>query len=101
MQKHYTSPGKLAGQGGSAGGILIGRAITERPDIFAAAMANRTEAGLPLWKRLAYVAITRAQERLFWVTRAALARPRAGLSVDDLAAESLPLELSAPESESE
>lgn len=33
----YTSPGKLAGKGGSAGGILIGRAITERPDLFAAA----------------------------------------------------------------
>jgi prolyl oligopeptidase len=33
----YTSPAKLAGKGGSAGGILIGRAITERPDLFAAA----------------------------------------------------------------
>ena len=34
----YTSPGHLAGQGVSAGGILIGRAITERPDLFAAAI---------------------------------------------------------------
>jgi prolyl oligopeptidase len=33
----YTSPQRLAGKGGSAGGILIGRAITERPDLFAAA----------------------------------------------------------------
>lgn len=33
----YTSPAKLAGRGGSAGGILIGRAITDRPDLFAAA----------------------------------------------------------------
>jgi prolyl oligopeptidase len=33
----YTSPAKLAGKGGSAGGILIGRAITERPDLFAGA----------------------------------------------------------------
>lgn len=33
----YTRPAKLAGKGGSAGGILIGRAITERPDLFAAA----------------------------------------------------------------
>ena len=33
----YTSPKKLAAQGGSMGGILIGRAITERPDLFAAA----------------------------------------------------------------
>src|SRR5260221_11365110 len=30
----------LAGQGGSAGGILIGRAVTERPDLFAAALIN-------------------------------------------------------------
>ena len=32
----YTTPERLAGQGGSAGGILIGRAITERPDLFGA-----------------------------------------------------------------
>ena len=38
VKRKYTSPGKLAGQGGSAGGILIGRAITERPDLFAAAL---------------------------------------------------------------
>jgi prolyl oligopeptidase len=39
LVKHgYTSPNKLAGQGGSAGGILIGRAFTERPDLFAAAL---------------------------------------------------------------
>lgn len=37
VQQGYTSPAKLAGRGGSAGGILIGRAITERPDLFAAA----------------------------------------------------------------
>ena len=36
----YTSPGKLAGTGTSAGGILISRAITERPDLFAAAVCN-------------------------------------------------------------
>lgn len=40
VKQKYTSPAKLAGQGGSAGGILIGRAITERPDLFAAAIAN-------------------------------------------------------------
>ncbi len=33
----YTSPAKLAGSGTSAGGILIGRAITTRPDLFGAA----------------------------------------------------------------
>jgi prolyl oligopeptidase len=34
----YTSKAHLAGQGTSAGGILIGRAITSRPDLFAAAL---------------------------------------------------------------
>jgi prolyl oligopeptidase len=34
----YTSKDKLAGTGGSAGGILIGRAITERPDLFRVAV---------------------------------------------------------------
>jgi prolyl oligopeptidase len=38
VKRGYTSPSKLAGQGGSAGGILIGRAFTERPDLFAAAL---------------------------------------------------------------
>ncbi|HET9405855.1 MAG TPA: prolyl oligopeptidase family serine peptidase [Candidatus Sulfotelmatobacter sp.] len=36
----YTSPSKLFGIGDSAGGILIGRAIEERPDLFAAAVAE-------------------------------------------------------------
>ncbi|HEX5103199.1 MAG TPA: prolyl oligopeptidase family serine peptidase, partial [Pirellulaceae bacterium] len=36
----YTSPGKLAGAGGSAGGILIGRSITEHPDLFGAALVE-------------------------------------------------------------
>lgn len=36
----YTSSPKLAGEGGSAGGILIGRAFTERPDLFAAAITD-------------------------------------------------------------
>jgi prolyl oligopeptidase len=34
----YTSSAHLAGEGGSAGGITIGRAITERPDLFGAAL---------------------------------------------------------------
>jgi len=36
VKQGYTSPAKLAGKAGSAGGILIGRSITERPDLFAA-----------------------------------------------------------------
>ena len=40
IAKGYTSPKKLAGTGTSAGGILISRAITERPDLFAAAICN-------------------------------------------------------------
>jgi prolyl oligopeptidase len=36
----YTSPQHLAGEGTSAGGIAIGGAITERPDLFGAALDN-------------------------------------------------------------
>lgn len=38
IEKKYTSPVRLAGEGESAGGVLIGRSITERPDLFAAAL---------------------------------------------------------------
>ena len=38
VTQKYTSPSRLAGEGGSAGGILIGRAFTERPDLFGAAI---------------------------------------------------------------
>ncbi|MGA8639782.1 MAG: prolyl oligopeptidase family serine peptidase [Candidatus Sulfotelmatobacter sp.] len=38
IEHKYTSPARLAGTGTSAGGILIGRAITSRPDLFAAAI---------------------------------------------------------------
>ena len=54
------------------------------PDIWAASRAGRMEAGIPLWKRLTYVAITRAQNRLFWVTRNRLALPESPLAVTDL-----------------
>ena len=67
------------------------------PDISAAAWSNRSEAGIPLWKRLAYVAITRAQERLFWVTKARLARPSAPLGTDDLDGPVADLALAAEE----
>lgn len=37
VKNGYTSPGRLAVRGGSAGGIFAGRAITDRPDLFRAA----------------------------------------------------------------
>ncbi len=40
IDEGYTTKELIAGQGGSAGGIMIGRAITERPDLFAAAIIN-------------------------------------------------------------
>ena len=38
IDNHYTSPRRLSGEGTSAGGILIGGAITQRPDLFAGAL---------------------------------------------------------------
>ncbi len=40
ISKGYTSREHLTGRGTSAGGILISRAVTERPDLFAAAVVN-------------------------------------------------------------
>jgi prolyl oligopeptidase len=39
----YTSSEKIAAEGTSAGGIIMGRAITERPDLFAAAISRAGE----------------------------------------------------------
>ncbi|MDG1130736.1 MAG: AAA family ATPase [Paracoccaceae bacterium] len=61
------------------------------PDLYAAARMGRSEAGQPLWKRLAYVAITRAQERLYWVVRNRLSKPSGPLRVDDLKAQTAPV----------
>ena len=63
------------------------------PDLYAAAQAGRVEAGLPLWKRLAYVAITRAEERLLWVIKNRLSRPTIVLGIDDLPAPKAALKL--------
>ncbi|MCB2116634.1 MAG: AAA family ATPase [Rhodobacteraceae bacterium] len=63
------------------------------PDLFVAARMGRIEAGLPLWKRLAYVAITRAETRLHWVVRNRLARPALPLTTDDLPTPNAPLRL--------
>ncbi|HEY9066603.1 MAG TPA: prolyl oligopeptidase family serine peptidase [Burkholderiaceae bacterium] len=38
VKQGYTTPAKLGIYGGSAGGILVGRAMTERPDLFAVAV---------------------------------------------------------------
>ncbi len=38
VAQHYTRPKLLACEGGSAGGITVGRAITERPDLWGACL---------------------------------------------------------------
>jgi len=40
IRKKWTSTKRLTIQGGSAGGITVGRALTERPDLFAAVISN-------------------------------------------------------------
>ena len=63
------------------------------PDLYAASRSGRSEAGIALWKRLAYVAVTRAEERLVWVTRYAMGRPAIPLGTADLPRETAPLAL--------
>ena len=65
------------------------------PDLYGAARMGRMEAGQALWKRLAYVAITRAEERLIWIGRYALSRPTRALTTDDLEVPVTPLTLEA------
>ena len=40
IAKGYTSTAKLAGEGTSAGGVTIGNAIVQHPELFAAALDN-------------------------------------------------------------
>ncbi len=65
------------------------------PDLYVAARMGRIEAGQALWKRLAYVAITRAEERLHWVVQNRLSKPSEPLRIDDLITEPTPLKLEA------
>lgn len=51
------------------------------PDLFAAAASGRMENGIALWKRLAYVAITRSEDALHWVVRPALSKPESEAGV--------------------
>jgi oligopeptidase B len=40
INQHYTSPDRLVIQGGSAGGLLVGVVVNERPELFKAAVAQ-------------------------------------------------------------
>jgi exodeoxyribonuclease-5 len=55
------------------------------PDLAASARSGLIESQVPLWKRLAYVAVTRAQEKIFWVTQYKMAKPKTELNIADLA----------------
>jgi prolyl oligopeptidase len=57
---HYTQPRKIAIEGVSNGGLLVGAAITERPDLFGAAVC-----GYPLLDMLRY---QKFKVGSYWVT---------------------------------
>ena len=54
------------------------------PDIEASAMSGLVESEIPLWKRLAYVAITRAQNKIFWVTDYKISNSGIAIKTKDL-----------------
>ena len=53
------------------------------PDIEASAKSGLIESNIPLWKRLVYVAITRAQQKLVWVTNYRIANVSGGIKVSN------------------
>jgi prolyl oligopeptidase len=59
VQNHYTRPEKLAIEGRSNGGLLVGAALTQRPDLFGAVIC-----GYPLLDMLRYENFLVAR---FWV----------------------------------
>jgi prolyl oligopeptidase len=60
VANHYTEPGKIAIEGVSNGGLLVGAAITQRPDLFGAAVC-----GYPLLDMLRY---QKFKVGSYWVT---------------------------------
>ena len=54
------------------------------PDIGASAKSGLIEADIPLWKRLAYVAITRARNKLIWVTDYRMEKVKGGTKIQNL-----------------
>ena len=60
IQNHYTQPSKLAILGGSNGGLLVGAALTQRPDLYRAVVCWH-----PLLDMLRYDQFMEAQ---FWVS---------------------------------
>ena len=60
IQNHYTNPSQLAIMGGSNGGLLVGAALTQRPDLFQAVLCR-----YPLLDMLRYQKFMEAQ---YWVS---------------------------------